>query len=206
MWLAATDIFGAEIELRGCLFHWNQAVFRKIQDAGLQTAFHINRGVHSYCKLIMALPFLPAEWIEPVFQQLKRAAPTTTLNGLLNYIERQWICSTTFPIASWSMFKRPFRTNNDVEGWHHKLNVGCRTSGLNMYKLIDVLHTEAIDVEYVRRFVSEKLMLRCQRKIYARLHDHIFKLWEKFEEGELSAKQLLYECAHFVKARNVDSH
>src|ERR1043165_5689256 len=116
MWFAATDIFGAEVELRGCLFHWNRALFRKIQDSGLQKAFHINRRVHSYCKLIMALPFLPAEWIEPVFQQLKHAAPTTTLNDLLIYIEQQWIRSTTFPIASWSVFDRSFRTNNDVEG------------------------------------------------------------------------------------------
>ena len=204
MWLAANDIFGAEVELRGCLFHWNQAVFRKIQDAGLQKAFNTNRGVHSFCKLIMALPFLPAEWIEPVFIQLKRAAPTTTLNSLLSYIERQWIHSTTFPIASWSVYKRPFRTNNDVEGWHHKLNVGSRTSGLNMYKLIEVLHIEAIDVEYVKRFISEKLMLRYQRKLYARLHERIFQLWEQFGVGELSAKQLLRECAHFVKAVNVE--
>jgi hypothetical protein len=152
----------------------------------------------------MALPFLPAEWIEPVFMQLKSVAPTTMLNGLLRYVERQWVHSTTFPIASWSVYKRPFRTNNDVEGWHHKLNVGSRTSGLNMYKLIDVLHIEAIDVEYVSRFVSQKLMLRCQRKLYARLHERIFQLWEKFGVGELSAKQLLQECAHFVKAVNVE--
>jgi hypothetical protein len=72
-------------------------------------------------------------------------------------------------------------------------------SQYTVYKLIDVLHIEAIDVEYVRRFVTEKLMLRFQRKKYARLHDRIFGLWEKFGEGELSAKQLLRECACFVR-------
>ena len=204
MWRAASEVFGSDIELRGCLFHWNQALFRKIQDVGLQKAFHTNRVVNSYCKLVMVLPFLPAEWIEPVFQQLKRAAPSTSLNGLLRYIERQWINSTTFPVASWSVYKRPFRTNNDVEGWHHKLNVGSGAAGLNMYKLIGVLHIEAIDVEYVCRFVSEKLMMRCQRKVYARVHGRIFDLWEKFGVGELSAKQLLRECAHFVKSTSVD--
>src|SRR5271165_3687050 len=180
MWTAATEIFGAEVELRGCLFHWNQAIYRRIQDSGLQKGCHTKRGVNSFCKLIMALPFLPAEWIEPVFQQLKRAAPTAKITGLLDYVERQWISSTTFPIASWSVYKRPFRTNNDVEGWHQKLNASSRAAGLNMYKLIHVLHIEAIDVQYACRFVSEKLMMRCQRKIYARLHGRIFELWAKF--------------------------
>src|SRR5271165_2659519 len=88
MWTAATEIFGAEVELRGCLFHWNQAIYRRIQDSGLQKGFHTKRGVNSFCKLIMALPFLPAEWIEPVqhSSSIRRQWPSspgcsTTLKG-----------------------------------------------------------------------------------------------------------------------------
>lgn len=198
-WVAARRIFGAEVEMRGCLFHWSQAVYRKIQELHLQKAFSTNRGIHSYCKTVMALPYLPAEWIEPVFDQLQRAAPTEALKNLTTYIHQQWISNKTFPIHSWSAFKRPFRTNNDVEGWHHKLNFSAHSAGLNLYKLVHILHLEATDVEYACRFVSERLMLRCQRKRYVRLHGRINNLWEQFGLGELSAKQLLKSCSHLVK-------
>ena len=123
MWTAAKEVFGKTMDLRGCLFHWNQAVFRKIQELGLQRAFSQNQGIHKFCKAVMALPFLPQEWIKPVFGQMSQAAVTAKTKALLTYVESQWITSFTFPIPSWSVYRRPFRTNNDVEGWHHKLNM-----------------------------------------------------------------------------------
>jgi hypothetical protein len=41
---------------------------------------------------------------------------------LTKYIEKTWITSSVWPVHSWSVFMRPTRTNNDVEGWHHRLN------------------------------------------------------------------------------------
>jgi len=38
------------------------------------------------------------------------------------HMERQWISSTTWPPTTWSVFRQPVRTNNDVEGWHCRLN------------------------------------------------------------------------------------
>jgi len=54
------------------------------------------------------------------------------------------VSSTAFLIAStWSVFHEPVRTNNDVEGWHYRLNVKANHGRLNLYPLIQLLHAES---------------------------------------------------------------
>ena len=45
-------------------------------------------------------------------------------------------------MASWSVYGRPIRTNNDIEGWHKRLNnMAHSQQSVNLYKLVDLLHT-----------------------------------------------------------------
>ena len=42
-------------------------------------------------------------------------------------IEDTWMTrSTVWTVPTWSVFNQSIRTNNDVEGWHHKLNRKAR--------------------------------------------------------------------------------
>ncbi|ESO08389.1 hypothetical protein HELRODRAFT_169214 [Helobdella robusta] len=68
VWIAATNIL--QVSIHGCLFHWTQAVFRKIKELGLQKDYNEKKEEHSKCKLLLALPFLPSEWIPRMFEQL----------------------------------------------------------------------------------------------------------------------------------------
>ena len=47
------------------------------------------------------------------------------------------------PPHSWSYYKRPVRTNNNAEGWHHAINGVAKTNSINMYLLISILHDES---------------------------------------------------------------
>jgi len=40
----------------------------------------------------------------------------------LDYVQRTWLDSIVWPPSAWSAFKQPAQTNNDVEGWHARLN------------------------------------------------------------------------------------
>ena len=93
----------------------------------------------------------------------------------LDYVQRTWLDSTVWPPSAWSAFKQPAQTNNDVEGWHTRLNSRANHSRLNMtlYQLLYLLHDEAILVNIGLRLLSDAGTSRLQRKKYTRLHSRL---------------------------------
>ena len=126
------DVFGDRVGLRqGCVFHWTQAVWRKCQLLGLQSQYSSDGALQSYARKLLALPFLPAEHVEPTFQKLQsRATPVPlSLKELCSYISTTWLSGFWTPV-DWSVFGRSIRTNIDVEGWHRRLNHKSSRPGL----------------------------------------------------------------------------
>ena len=48
-----------------------------------------------------------------------------------------------FPAADWCIYKRAIRTNNDVKGWHNRLNTRAHHSNISFYILVSLLHPES---------------------------------------------------------------
>ena len=88
------------------------------------------------------------------------------------------------------------RTNNDVEGWHHRLNrkVGGR-SKLPFYQLVQELYKEAGVVDLQIRLVSERKLTKFQRANSRDLHGRLFQYWEEFNEKRRTTDALLRACA-----------
>jgi hypothetical protein len=55
----------------------------------------------------------------------------------MDYIDNTW------KPASWMVYCQSVRTNNDVEGWYHRINKKAQKPNLQMYILIILLHKEA---------------------------------------------------------------
>jgi len=91
----------------------------------------------------MALPLLPADVITAEFHDIACRATIPPLDTLVDYISRTWISSFLSPPTAWSAYRLPVRTNNDVEGWHYRLNQKARKRHLNLYLLVCLLETEA---------------------------------------------------------------
>ncbi|XP_044165526.1 uncharacterized protein LOC122949495 [Acropora millepora] len=103
MWSATRQVL-PNIKLMGCSFHFTQALWRKVQEFGLQEAYAHDRGTHSYVKQLMAQPFLPTEKIETRFYRLQRRATTDSLKKFVQYVADNWIKSQIFPPTTWSVF------------------------------------------------------------------------------------------------------
>ncbi|KAK3578033.1 hypothetical protein CHS0354_006712 [Potamilus streckersoni] len=89
---------------------------------------------------VMALPFLPAEYIALAFARLKEMSiKITMLYSWVGYVRSTWITNTTFPVESWSVFKKYVRTNNDVNGWHRRINAKASKANLSFYVLVSLL-------------------------------------------------------------------
>ena len=92
-----------EVQLLGCAFHWNQALWRKVKELGLQTAYMRDWATNGYIRRLMALPFLPHETIAPTFDSLKPEATTEPLQQFVSYIEENWIRSTVCSLRAGSL-------------------------------------------------------------------------------------------------------
>ena len=129
----------------GCASHWGQAVWHKIADCSLQSKYSNDDATCQFCRKLLALPYIPADAINDVFADLESGASSTRLKQLTDYVRATWIESSTWPPAAWSVYGQPIRTNNDVEGWHYRLNREVQRSGLNMYLLFGLLHSDGRD-------------------------------------------------------------
>lgn len=183
VWCAFREVFSS-IRIRGCFFHWKQAVWRKMKE-------------------LMSLPFLPAEQIVVTFEDFCNTIQLTREQGfhlLMEYMESTWINGAIFPPSTWSVYGHAVRTNNDVEGWHHGLNrmVARRRNenvNLNLYELVDVLHETCVQVQTDCKMVSEEKLKKHQRKAFLEYQAKGFELWDKYERKELRPTQLLRQVS-----------
>jgi hypothetical protein len=123
------DVF-PECTVKGCSFHYRQAINRHVQQEGLKTAYEQTEPpeMRAWIRQIMALTSLPTFAIPLVWNFLKTPPPTGNIDldrkaqALALYVDNTWI-NGQFPTSLWSHFDNlgP-RTTNLAEGWHNGLN------------------------------------------------------------------------------------
>ena len=195
VWAAVQTVLPG-VTQRGCNFHYTQAVWRNDQVVGLQTAFASDDTIHRVIRMTMALGFLPANVIRHVFEELSSSVTTGRLVDHLEYVRRNWIDSSLWPPSSWSVFRQPIRTNNDCEGWHRRLNHRAGSAQLNLYRMVQLLHSEAKLASLNVRLLS---VTRVQRRAYTKLHTRISTYWDEFEAGCRSPMSLLRACGRLCR-------
>ncbi|KAK3108953.1 hypothetical protein FSP39_019661 [Pinctada imbricata] len=93
-------------------------------------------------------------------------------------MDRQWFRKSVIPVESWSVFQLSIRTNNDVEGWHTRLNQKS-SSGRGTYRLIPLLRREA---ELIAVSVQSEDLARETNRRYTRLDDKLQVLWTNYQD------------------------
>ena len=92
------------------------------------------------------------------------------------------IDGSMWPLAAWSVYGQPVRTNNVVEWWHYRLNQRAQGGTLNMYKLFGLLHKEAKMVMVMQWLLSDHKVRRSQCKAAAANEAKVFKYWQQYED------------------------
>ena len=110
---------------------------------------------------------------------------------------KTWSVTSTISGSRARCSRQPVRTNNDLEGWHNALNRRAKgQSGLPLYLLIELLEKEARLTTIAIRLVSDQKLSRVQRKCYSNIQRKLFEFWDKFDNREISAENLLRSCSH----------
>jgi hypothetical protein len=203
LWSAIRETM-PNVQLRGCHFHWTQAIWRKVQDLGLAAPYQRDAKTQKFIRRLFCLPFLPPQHIQPVFNSiLALDTPATPmpipLRQLLDYINATWIQSTLWPPACWSVFNRSIRTNNDVEGYHRRLNTKTHRHNLPFYQLVELLHSESKFVDIQAQFISDDKLKRDQRQHFKQQQAKMFSMWDDFSSDKLDSLDLLREISKVYK-------
>ena len=93
LWKAIQSVF-PQTSIRGCYFHWTQAVFKHITENGLKDAYSSVETSRTFLRKVLSLPLLPSELIRRAFKLLNQEAKTFNDNRLvtfMEYVRRQWI-------------------------------------------------------------------------------------------------------------------
>ncbi len=96
--------------------------------------------------------------------------------SFLRYVEENWIHNDIWTVDSWSVYGRSIRTNNDVEGWHNRLNRRTRKGNLPFYLLITLLYKEARETGSEVRLLQECKIRRHQKKQTTKVQGRLIKL------------------------------
>ena len=79
-------------EVKGCFFHFAQAIWRKIQDLGLAGLYKENDDIRKVVKCLVALALIPSEYVHLAFCKiLETLPPDTPLMPFLEYYENTWL-------------------------------------------------------------------------------------------------------------------
>ncbi|XP_038050888.1 uncharacterized protein LOC119724038 [Patiria miniata] len=192
----AMDFVPADFLIKDITVGDSQAIWRQCQSLGLAVPYTTDLEVQACIRKLMSLPFLPQEHIAATFAKLKTKITEPLLTQLFDYVQKTWLDSNVWPPANWSIFQHSIRTNNDVEGWHRRLNCKAGRAGLQLYKLIPLLPTEAKLITLQMILVRESKMCRNQRWKTRQLEGCIFKLWGDYAQGTIKTSALLAACSH----------
>ena len=111
------------IKAKGCLFHYTQCIWRKVQDTGLQVPYKENNDINKLVRRTAVLPLLPVNDLEDVWfyalENLEEADTNTPTLAFTDYITSYWVESNGH---LWNHYQTDGpRTTNHMEGWHSKL-------------------------------------------------------------------------------------
>ncbi|CAF4668553.1 unnamed protein product, partial [Rotaria socialis] len=124
----------------GCMFHFNQAIHRKITDLGLANDYLHNGSIRDQCRQLMPLSLMPITEIDNQFQRLQTIM-ATSLSDLLVYFQHQWMYGVV-PMHMWNFHNVKHRTNNTSEAYNLRFATRLARKHPNIWSFIQLIKSE----------------------------------------------------------------
>ena len=140
------------IKVRGCHFHYTQAILKNIQAHKLIQEYSINLELKSWLNYLKALPFARPENVASLWEFLSKVRPLTTvpkdLDNFCSYFKNQWISNPKLSVFEWNHFDNfGARTTNNNENYNGKVNNYIDCPHPNIFSFINTfkgLETSAV--------------------------------------------------------------
>ena len=131
------------VKIQGCHFHFTSAIYKKVVELGLKTAYGGEKAVKEFTiciRMFMSFPFPMLEDIDEVWEEMVENKPdlgdidNAKVGQFLTYFEDTWIkANCHFDRELWNIFGQySSRTNNISETYNHKINGQVMTANSNL--------------------------------------------------------------------------
>ena len=190
---------------QGCLFHFAQKIWQRVQKLGLTSVFKNNLLFRNWIHMVMALPFLPPQKICEGFEHLKSQKLNVTekapLHRFVKYVEKFWL--TTVGPNRISVHNSPHRTNNICESYHAKIKRSFNATHPNIWNFLSYLNrviaTIDIDTDRIMRGLP---ISRPRRTIFVANDKKIQNAQGQLDNGEITTVQFLQKMPPILHSKS----
>ncbi|CAF1224083.1 unnamed protein product [Didymodactylos carnosus] len=135
--------------ITGCNFHFNQALYRNLQNLGLQQEYVDNEAVRKYFRMISGIPFPPTHLVQLTYDEVVDSTPLRRghkMQPFYRYFSNMWL-NGQYAVEVWNVYGQDRRANNDVESWYSKLSRLLQAQP-TVWRLIETLHAQYVLVQH----------------------------------------------------------
>ena len=193
--------------LKGCWFHYTQAVVRKMRTVGLSGERDSNEEFKTWLGSVLVVPLLPAARITEAYDMLLRKDFGLSVTPFKEYINSFW---KRMSPGELSVFRTVGRTNNPAEAYNRKLlRFLVGNSHPNYFHFLRQISEslKSSHLDFVR-LTNGLSITRPMKKETISLNKHILRGWERFDRDqdiEHFFSSMKYNVARFTEAETAAS-
>lgn len=192
--------------ISGCLFHFGQALWRKIQGLGGAAEYQNSAESRQYLRRCSALAFVPLQKLDDAWVDLQADAPDSPMcRAFADYFVQTWMddIASRFPRTMWNHFdnmtEHSVRTNNSLESWHRWLKGMVTTSHPHIFKMLITLRKEQERIEAELRMLRLGQNTRRPRKTAVRrVAQRLERVHAEYLSGQRTLTELLDATSYAV--------
>ena len=178
---------------KGCLFHFGQCIWRKVQDFGLKKKYQEDTSFYLSVRKLVALAFVPLSDIYKAYDLITDEFDDDA-EKLLDYFEATWIGAPkkrgtgrkkpAFPLELWNVYDRVCadlpRSNNSIEGWHHAFADRVAIAHPTITKLADKIRREQSKFEVEIAQIRQGHEPKPKKVLYRKLDERFKRLVDDY--------------------------
>ena len=161
-----------------------------------------NEEIRKFIRKLFALPFLPPRdmrfGLTILMESEEANMADVKILDLLHYVKKQWFRNSVWKPQDICAYRRLVRTNNDVEGYHRRLNQRVELDHPPVYKLLEVLWKEAMFVVLTAKLVSSGAVRMERKKKSTEKQARLEYLWSQNEASELTIEEFLDKASAYA--------
>ena len=178
--------------VKGCFYHFAQAIWRKVQLSGLQISYQEEEEFRKFFRKVISLALVPPRYLRLGWAGLKAGAPADDrVAQFKHYFEETWL-NGHYHISEWCVWGDDGpRTNNHVEGWHDKINRPAGKSHPNIYELVELFKAEQAVTEVTLRQLEAGGVVAPTRRVFRLKEKRLRTIQEKFANNEYTLDEYI---------------